>query len=424
MLWECGIVKCLYGIMTGCVLLLLPIVHASAEDIEGLSEDPLRRVRRYERLSRSYKDPLIDGRTRHFGKIAQSNVGQKLVPTGPSLTNLFSEARRQYYEGNEERSLKLLKEYSLKLLQKSKRHAEDAKLLGEAYKWIGLCYHRLNERKGETTLAFKMALKVDPVQSVNADTHGNTVAKVLEEVRKSLLAEIVVRSIGAESLSVMLNGEKVGSTPLIRRMPVGKYQIEAYTHGGLKRYGGIAIIYYGKKNVFPPRSFAVAPGVDREDTKSTDPKDKGDDWGHKRHIGRHNSTSNDVDDEVDDDVCGWCWSFKGRLWTWIVAGSALASATAAIGLGASFCLDYDEYKETNDRQRFDELEESIPEKMTGANVMWAVAGALAVVSVVLYYIEGRNIDFEEEVDSKVEWHQFAVAPMFGMEKSVMMLIRF
>jgi tetratricopeptide (TPR) repeat protein len=80
---------------------------------------------------------------------------------------------------------------------------------------------------------------------------------------------------------------------------------------------------------------------------------------------------------------------RRRVWTWVTAGAAAAAAIVAIGVGASAKSNHDEYLTTNDLARFHDLESTITHKVWATNAMWGVAGALAVTSVVLFFVEGR-----------------------------------
>ena len=67
----------------------------------------------------------------------------------------------------------------------------------------------------------------------------------------------------------------------------------------------------------------------------------------------------------------------------------MAAAGVGLGFGLSARADYDEYKTTDDATRFHEVEDSVPRKALVANISFAAAGALAVTSAVLFFLEGR-----------------------------------
>ena len=80
---------------------------------------------------------------------------------------------------------------------------------------------------------------------------------------------------------------------------------------------------------------------------------------------------------------------RRRIWTWVTAGGAVAAAVVAIAVGVSARSDHDEFMTTNDPKRFYELESTINDKVRATNAMWGVAGAAAVASLVLFFVEGR-----------------------------------
>jgi tetratricopeptide (TPR) repeat protein len=95
---------------------------------------------------------------------------------------------------------------------------------------------------------------------------------------------------------------------------------------------------------------------------------------------------------------------RRRLWTWIALGSAAAVAGVGLGLYLSADSDYDEYQNTQDPDRLLELESSIGTRDTAAVVMYATAGALAVTSVVLFFLEGRaSAEKPQDTSSALFW---------------------
>jgi len=81
---------------------------------------------------------------------------------------------------------------------------------------------------------------------------------------------------------------------------------------------------------------------------------------------------------------------RRRLWTWIAAGGAVASAAVAGGLWASVQSNLSEYDDpaTPDADAL-ALEDPIRRKVLATNVMIGLGGALAAAAVVLYFVEGR-----------------------------------
>lgn len=83
---------------------------------------------------------------------------------------------------------------------------------------------------------------------------------------------------------------------------------------------------------------------------------------------------------------GW---LLGRRWTWIAAAGTLVAGAVGVGIGVSAQSDYSTYKDSETpSSQYAGLEDDISAKATTANVMFGVAGALAVTTVVLYFVEG------------------------------------
>jgi hypothetical protein len=108
---------------------------------------------------------------------------------------------------------------------------------------------------------------------------------------------------------------------------------------------------------------------------------------------------------------GW---WLGRKWAWVAAGSTVLLAGAAVGVGVSV------------NSRYDELDRSCGASGTGegcgdgdlsslrtrrniTNVLWAVAGAAAVTTGVLFFVEGRRVAVAPvagETTGLVAWMEF------------------
>jgi len=133
----------------------------------------------------------------------------------------------------------------------------------------------------------------------------------------------------------------------------------------------------------------------------------------------------DVDEEEKEEKAA---APRRRVWTWVAAGSAAAAAIVAIGLWASARSEYNEYQDKDTtRARGANLKGSIESKARGANAMYGIAGALAVTSVALYFLEGRQArqaSRESKADRKQSRRSTLVAPMVGRVSGVLLTTRF
>ena len=90
--------------------------------------------------------------------------------------------------------------------------------------------------------------------------------------------------------------------------------------------------------------------------------------------------------DPDDDRQG-----KRRLpvGTLVVGGAAVLAGVAGVVLGVASRSAFDEYLVTESPARFEELREEVSTLDTGANISFAVAGALAITAVMLYFLVDR-----------------------------------
>ena len=91
---------------------------------------------------------------------------------------------------------------------------------------------------------------------------------------------------------------------------------------------------------------------------------------------------------------GW---LLGRKWTWVAAGSTVLLAAGAITTGVLMKSKFDSLRSScgagnPDRPGCSQSDiDSVSSRQTMANVFWALAGAAAVTTGVLFYFEGRPV---------------------------------
>jgi hypothetical protein len=116
--------------------------------------------------------------------------------------------------------------------------------------------------------------------------------------------------------------------------------------------------------------------------------------------------------KVEPARSGW---WLGRKWTWVAAGSTVVLAGAAAAVGYSMQSRFDDLKKSCGRGSQDQLGcsqsdiDSVHTRMVTANVLWGLAGAAAITTGVLFFVEGRPV---------------AVAPMAGAANGLLARMEF
>lgn len=88
---------------------------------------------------------------------------------------------------------------------------------------------------------------------------------------------------------------------------------------------------------------------------------------------------------------GW---WLGRKWTWVAAGSTVLFTGATVGLGWGVSSRFDELRSSCGQTPGGCSENDISSLRTRrntANVLWGLAGAAAVTTGVLFFVEGRSV---------------------------------
>jgi hypothetical protein len=100
------------------------------------------------------------------------------------------------------------------------------------------------------------------------------------------------------------------------------------------------------------------------------------------------------------DDTGW---WLGRRWTWVAAGSTVAFAAAATLFGVSMKSKFDSLNQScgsdsAGKVGCDETQISgVTDRRNAANVLWALSGAAAVTTGILFFVEGRRVDLAPTV---------------------------
>jgi tetratricopeptide (TPR) repeat protein len=242
-------------------------------------------------------------------------------------------------------------ERSLELLTRASATAREPATLGQIQLVLGL-NHAVLGRAARARELFASALSNDPRLRLDAERFKPALVRLFREVREELKGELSVSSIQPDA-SVFLNGQLAGKTPFLARVAIGAHHVRV-----LAKEGGE--VHEEQVVVYPRKRVEVAAQLTSDETSPR----------------------------------------RRRLWTWIAAAGAVACAGGGIGVWAWAGSDHDEFQETQDPARYEELKDSIRARDIAANVLFVTAGALAVTSAVLFFLEGRQPASERDASAR------------------------
>ncbi len=251
-------------------------------------------------------------------------------------------------------------ERSMELLRKARSLTHDPKVLGQVYLNLGLNHAVLGDL-AKARLAFRTALTYDPVLVLDPAHIKRSVVKLFHEVQAGLRGELTVRA-DRPGAKVLVDGKPVGAAPLVEHeLPIGAHTVEVRAAGGAQFSERVVIGVNQKSTLRATLRMVKAVGADGQP-----------------QVGGEAGTSGAA-------------TQRGRLWTWVVGGAAVAVLGVGVGLGVAASGDHSDWEqEQTDPARWDELKSSGQTKATAANVMFGVGGALVAGAVVLFFLEGRS----------------------------------
>ena len=311
---------------------------------------------------------------------------------------------------------------SLGLLERARDATSDPRLLGKIHLYLG-CNHAEMGQDAWAREAFGAALGHAPALDLDPQFFKPSLVKMFRQVRRGMYGEILVTADDPEAV-VLLDGKEVGTVPFRGKVCVGKHTVEVRWGSGDAREERAVVVAPGKLSRV---NLAIEPLKGRLTVRSTPPgatvlldgemvgvtplEGKTVDAGIHR-VTIIKAGHGDLVRYIKVAPRGEAWvevnlkkpgpavepkeapvgaPRRRQLWTWIAAGGAVATAAVGIGLGASVLADGQEYESltAGQQERYYELESSVPDRALAANVLFGVAGALAVTTVVLFFLEGR-----------------------------------
>ena len=322
---------------------------------------------------------------------------------------------------------------SIKLLKRAGRKAKDPKLKAQIQLYLGMNYG-VRKKWKQARRAFKIALKLDPLQEVTDEVAKKSVVKLYREVRENLVGHLSVTA-AQQKVTVELDGKTVGTAPYEARIPVGKHRLVLKTADGLYRKETAVVIWHGKKyqvkgplefgggrlsvNSVPPGARVLIDGKEAGATPLTAVELTAGEHELRLELKGHNAHTSklalkpgkSVNKEINltttppvpaepapasipvAPVAPPDTPLPSRrkwpVWTMVTAGIAVAAAGVGLGVGLSYKSAISDYEATDQITRYNELREEIPRLETGTNVSLAVAGAAVVATALVYFFVDR-----------------------------------
>ena len=236
---------------------------------------------------------------------------------------------------------------SLRSLEQARAATKDPQVLARVQLYIGLNRSARDDPRARE--AFVLALTHDPTLRPDPATIKPDLVRRFDAVLGSLRGELSVQCNRPGAL-VTVGGQKRGAVPLTLRLPVGRHRVEVQDKDGKFSAAREVLVRPGGK-----ARLKLRLGGDTRPRRADAPRP------------------------------------PRRVWTWVATGATAVALAVGVGLGVSAGSTYDDWKAANAAHdpRVLELQQSVQDKDLAANVMFGVAGALAVTSVVLFLLEGR-----------------------------------
>ena len=328
---------------------------------------------------------------------------------------------------------------ALKVLNKAARKGKEAGVLGRVHLYRGLVLGVMG-KEAKARQAFGKALKSNPTVEPREGEAKRKVLALFHAARAELKGSLKVTA-DREGATVSVDGKVLGPAPFSGELAVGAHKLVVSTPDAMYRKAADLVVkaddtvtvsakldFVGSRLTISSRPAGAKVLVDGKEVGLTPLKDQlllpGDHKvelllaGHtpaNRQLTARKGEGLTLDLELkpavavaatpttpepvpaeqpanDDDSAG----FKFPVYTAIAAGVALAALGAGIGLGVASNSAYDEYKETKDPERWQELRDQIPGLELGSNISFGVAGAAAAAAVLVYFFVDRPAANEKD----------------------------
>jgi hypothetical protein len=197
-------------------------------------------------------------------------------------------------------------------------------------------------------------------------------------------------------VEVSVDGKVVGLTPLpdLLWAEPGKHQITARHADTIPVVEDVEVVVGRIRNVV-----LLVQALDSA-AVSTTPATRT----AQSRLGLEKNQAPSSDGEVSTSGEGTSGWWLGRKWTWVAAGSTVALVAAATVMSVSMQSKFDSLNNScgsgsgnADWGCTESDVSSVTSRKNTANVLWALSGAAAVTTGILFFVEGRRVDLAPTV---------------------------
>jgi tetratricopeptide (TPR) repeat protein len=281
---------------------------------------------------------------------------------------------------------------SLEVLERAAQTSANPKRLGQIYLYIGFNRAVLRDREGAER-ALRVALENDPDLEPDPRRFKRALLDLFRSVRAQL--GLLVVTADREGAALTLDGTNRGILPVRLRLPAGSYPLEVRLGPVVQRQ--TATLSTGQsltlRIVFAEAASRPSVAVQPAALPSPAPRPR--------------------------PAPPSFWQ-RRRVWTWVAAGTAVA--TLAVALGLEISTNGDEQKWSDARNQYTreptganltnltQLKDSLNTRWTAASILYGVTGGLVLTSAVLLFLEGR---FQAESADPVASPRVSILPLAG-----------
>jgi len=368
------------------------------------------------------------------------------------VTNLFEQAKSLFAQGRHR--------MSIVRLQQAEKLGPKPTLLARIKLYIGLNNVSL-QRTSTARTAFREALHIDPSLTISIKSFSEAHCSNFNGVRDSLQGKISVIADQAGAV-VLVDGKLMGKVPLLKAVKVGAHHVEVRAANGRARFTkrvkvlpdaevrisaslsdpmgritvqaneeAVQVLLDGEMiGITPLPATPVVAGRHRITMRKAGFREQAQEVTIQpdREMALQVTLEPAPADQIDELQARQPIVRGSRLWTWVAAGGTAITGLAAIGMGVSVKVQADEYEDTpvTDLARLKELESSMEDHALVTNILLGVTGALALTTVVLFFVEDRMVTSPGAEDSARGTfpRRTVLAPILGETNGLMLQTHF